>query len=174
MESYIRLVDAIVKNPEAHIADLSMLSDEKRRRILIEWSGTRGPTGPDEPVHETIEARAQQTPDAPALAFAGRPDRRMTYRELNERANGLAHRLRRHEPGAIVGLCMERSFEMITGLLAIFKAGGVYLPLDPDYPVDRLKYIVKDASVRVTLTRGRTEKKIQSILVDEITVVNTT
>ena len=120
------------------------------------------------------EAQARKTPQAEALVFAGRLKRRMTYQELNERANRLANKMKYAgmEPGTVIGVCLERSPDMIIGLLAILKAGGIYVPLDPDYPNDRLKFILEDARIEVILTHDRTEEKIRPILSDEITIIN--
>ncbi|PBP52277.1 hypothetical protein CCL18_24180, partial [Pseudomonas syringae] len=95
-------------------------------------------------LHSLIEAQVRATPDAPALVFA---TEQLSYVQLNARANQLAHRLRESGvgPDVLVGICVERSLELVIGLLAIIKAGGAYVPLDPDYPEDRLAYMMQDS-----------------------------
>ena len=123
-------------------------ADGARNVINCWWSGTTRP--PDYPrekcVHELFEEQVERTPDAVAVVFE---DQELTYRELNERANQLAHHLRRLGvgPETLVGLCLERSPELVVGILGILKAGGAYLPLDADYPPQRLEFMLTDAAV---------------------------
>ena len=125
----------------------------ERHRLLFEWNETatsiRG-IG----VHELFEKQVERTPDAVAVVFE---EQQLTYRELNRRANQLAHHLRTLGvgPEVLVGICVERSFEMVVGLLGILKAGGSYVPLDPSYPVARLKFILGDTRAPVLLTQER-------------------
>ncbi|MHC5729977.1 MAG: AMP-binding protein, partial [Nostoc sp.] len=103
-------------------------------------------------IHQLFEAQVERTPDAVALIFE---DQQLTYRQLNERANQLAHYLQKKgvKPEVLVSICIERSLEMVVGLLGILKAGGAYVPLDPKYPRERLSYILQDAQVSVLLTQ---------------------
>ena len=119
--------------------------------MLREFNGTRREYPREACVHELFEAQAERTPGAVAVVFEGE---RVTYAELNARANRLAHHLRALGvgPDARVGICVERSVEMVVGLLGILKAGGAYVPLDSSYPVDRLRNMVEDSAPAVLLT----------------------
>jgi len=147
---YETLLKAIARDPDESIAKLPMLTERERTQILYEWNDTRTEC-PQVCVHELFEQQASLHPDSIALVFE---DRQLTYRELNERANQVAHYLRKRgvEPEVLVGVCLERCPEMLIGLLGIWKAGGAYVPLDPAYPMDRLSFMVKDAAVKVLLT----------------------
>jgi amino acid adenylation domain-containing protein len=128
-------------------------SDAERKRVLYEWNNTRSPF-PDVCAHHLFERQAARTPDAVAVVSK---DGRLTYRELNERANQVAHFLRRNGvgPETLVGVCLERSLELVIGLLGVWKAGGAYIPLDPAYPTERLSFMVGDAGIRVLLTESK-------------------
>src|ERR1700733_706663 len=110
-------------------------------------------------LYELIHQQVNRTPDAVAAVFE---DRRLTYRQLDDRADQLAHRLRNLGvgPGVLVGICVERSLDMLVGLLGILKAGGAYVPLDPAYPSDRLAFMLEDSAPRVLLTQLRLEKRL--------------
>src|SRR5262249_54631092 len=134
-----------------------MLAAGERHTILRLWNE---PAAAVEPaaheasnLAEAFAAQAARTPDAVALTYEGQ---RLTYRELDDRANQLAHHLSTLgvAPAAIVGLCVERSVEMIVGLLAILKAGAAYLPLDPSYPRERLEYMLADAGASILVTQS--------------------
>ena len=131
---------------------LPRLAEADRRRVLVEWNDTGKDYPIDQCLHQLVEQQAGRTPEAVALVFGGRT---LTYRELNGRANQLAHHLRALGVGAdsLVGVCVERSFEMVIGLLGTLKAGGAYVPLDPEYPKDRLAFMIEDANVPVLLTQ---------------------
>ena len=122
------------------------------RRVVVDWNNTGVDYPADVCLHETIEAQVKRTPDAVAVVFEGA---KLTYRELNERANGLARVLRDRGvgPETLVAICLERSLEMVVGLLGILKAGGAYVPLDPNYPQDRLGFMLADAKATVVLTQ---------------------
>jgi len=147
---YETLLKAIARDPDESIAKLPMLTERERTQLLYEWNDTHTEC-PQVCVHELFEQQASLHPDSIALVFE---DRQLTYRELNERANQVAHYLRKREvgPEVLVGVCLERCPEMLIGLLGIWKAGGAYVPLDPAYPMDRLSFMVKDAAVKVLLT----------------------
>ena len=129
----------------------SLLTDEKRQ--ILEWGKAPSPVPPpNRTLHQLFEERAAQCPDAPAISL---DDRQLTYRELNARANALAYRLLALGigPEVIVGVCAERSPETVIGLLATLKAGGAYLPLDPEFPPERLAFMLADSGAQVLLTR---------------------
>ncbi|WP_081011898.1 non-ribosomal peptide synthetase [Burkholderia multivorans] len=140
------LIDALVADPHAPVGTLDLLEADERRRLLVEWNDTALERAPlERTLHRLIEESAARTPEAVAVVFG---DSALTYGELNARANRLAHYLRERKvgPEVLVGICMERSFEMIVGLLAVLKAGGAYVPLDPTYPAERLAYMLDDAA----------------------------
>ncbi len=126
----------------------------ERHRLLVEWNDTRVDYPPDKCLHELFEAQAEKTPEAVAVVFEGE---QLTYRELNHRANQLAHRLQKLgvRPEALVGVYMKRSPEMVIALYGILKAGGAYVPLDPEYPVERVAFMLQDAQAPVLLTQAQ-------------------
>jgi amino acid adenylation domain-containing protein/non-ribosomal peptide synthase protein (TIGR01720 family) len=144
------LIAGIVAAPERPLSRLPLLSEAERRQALIEWNATNADYSIDYCVHEPIVDRAAQTPDAIAVILG---EQFLTYAELNARANQLAHYLRRLGvgPDTLVALCIERSPEMIIGLLGILKAGGAYLPIDPSYPAERIRFMLEDAQPVVLL-----------------------
>ncbi len=148
------LLESIVANPAARIADLALLPDAERKLVVEGWNQTRVDYPRDRTLHSLIEDQVERTPDALALAFE---DQRLTYRQLNQRANQLAHHLQKLGvgPDTLVGICVERSIEMVVGLLGIIKAGGAYVPMDPEYPKDRLAFMLQDAAAPVLLTQER-------------------
>ncbi|MEW6367293.1 MAG: amino acid adenylation domain-containing protein [Acidobacteriota bacterium] len=146
------LLSGIVADPSAAISELPLLTEAERHRILSAWNDSRSEYPGEQCIHEFFEAQAERTPEASAVVFQGRE---LTYRELNARANQLAHHLRRNGvgPDVLVGICIDRSLEMAIGLLGVLKAGGAYVPLDPAYPKERLAFMLADARVSVLLTR---------------------
>lgn len=149
---FVRALEGLVSSPGLAIDELSLMDDAEQRAVLDQWSGGRAPIGEAPCVQQLIEAQAHKTPDAVAVELG---DRRLTYRELNARANRVAHYLRRRGvgPDVVVGLCLDRTPDMIVGLLGILKSGGAYLPLDADYPTERLEYMLADSKVRVIVTQ---------------------
>lgn len=145
------LLESILSNPEQPVAQLPLLSEREREKILVEWNATGSDYNPTTCLHQLIEAQVERTPDAIAVSFLGE---QLTYRELNRKANQLAHYLQTLgvKPEVLVGICVERSLEMLVGLLGILKAGAAYLPLDPGYPQERLELILSDSQVSVLLT----------------------
>ncbi|HET7464935.1 MAG TPA: amino acid adenylation domain-containing protein, partial [Longimicrobium sp.] len=141
---YLRQVlEGMVAGENEPVERLALLPDAERARVVEEWNRTEAAYPAESCIHELFEAQVRRTPGATALVSA---DARLTYAELNGRANRLAHHLRAlgGGPEARVGICVERSPEMVVGLLGVFKAGGAYLPLDPDYPPERLGYMLAD------------------------------
>jgi amino acid adenylation domain-containing protein len=147
------LLLGIVANPDRSIGELPLLTDSQRQKLLGEWNQTQVDY-PHRCIHQLFEAQVERTPDRIAVVFE---DRQLTYRELNNRANQLAHYLRARGVGkdVLVGLYLDRSLEMVVGIWGILKAGGAYLPLDPTYPQDRVAYILADAGVKVTIGDAR-------------------
>jgi len=146
------VLEKMVSEPEARVGELSLLSGEEREQVLVEWNRT-GAEYREECVHELFEEQARRSAGDVAIEFEGQ---QLTYGELNERANQLAHYLRRIgiRPEVRVGICMERSLEMVVGLLGILKAGGTYVPLDPEYPVERLRFMIGDAAITALITQN--------------------
>ena len=153
------LLSAALERPERRQSDLPLLSADERRRLLVAWNDTRVDVPPPACVHEFVEAHAAEAPEIVAAAFEGQ---RLTYGELNRRANQLAHALRAHGVGVEVpiGLCVERSLEMIIGVLGILKAGGVYVPLDPALPSERLAFLLQDVRPPILLTQQRLVERL--------------
>ncbi|MEG4588311.1 amino acid adenylation domain-containing protein [Microcoleus sp. MOSTC5] len=146
------LLEGMAANPHQPLKNLPLLTPAEKQQILVEWNGTKADYPQDNCIHQLFEQQAQRTPDAVAVVFE---DQKVTYRELNERANQLAHYLQQLgvKPEVLVGICVERSLLTIVGILGILKAGGAYVPLDPANPIDRTAFILQDASVSVLLTQ---------------------
>ena len=151
-EHFLNLLRAIVVQPTRRIGELPMLDAAQRRVIVEDWNHTFADYPNQQPVHHLIEAQVERDPHALALVFE---EQSLTYRELNERANRLAHALVARGIGAdvLVGISVHRSLEMVVGLLAILKAGGAYVPLDPEYPTERLAYMIDDSGIQWLLTQ---------------------
>ncbi|MBW8879217.1 MAG: amino acid adenylation domain-containing protein, partial [Acidobacteria bacterium] len=147
------LLAGLLERPEERVEGLPLLTPQERLRLLSEWQGRHAPDAQERALHELFEAQVERTPDAVAAVCE---EERLTYGELNERANGLAHFLIAQGVGAetLVGLCVERSPEILVGILGILKAGGAYVPLDPEYPEARLEYLLADSGVEVVLTQS--------------------
>lgn len=140
------------------LSNLSMLSDEEVYHLVHEHNDTVMDYAAHHCIHELFEQRVQDNPEQLAAVFG---DEQLTYRELNDRANQLAHHLvEQHgiNPDTLIGLCVERSLDMLIGMMGILKAGGAYVPLDPTYPKDRLDYMVEDAQLSIIVTHGLVEK----------------
>jgi amino acid adenylation domain-containing protein len=148
-----RLLEAMAADESRAIDRLPLLDEAERHRVLVEWNATEAEHSGDACVPELFEAQAARTPEAIAVVCEGQ---RLTYGELNTKANRLAHHLRALgvRPDDRVAICVERSLEMVVGLLAILKAGGAYVPLDPGYPAERLAFVLKDSAPIVALTHG--------------------
>ncbi|MCT7951052.1 amino acid adenylation domain-containing protein [Ancylothrix sp. C2] len=157
---YETLLDAVVKNPDLPLSQLSLLTPPERHQILIEWNNTQQNYPQDKCLHQLFEAQVKRTPDAVAVIDPQTKDN-ITYKQLNAKANKLAHYLQKLgvKKEVLVGICMERSIQLITAVLAVLKAGGAYVPLDPNYPAERLNLILEDAKVPVLLTKSRIFKE---------------
>ncbi|MFH0340608.1 MAG: amino acid adenylation domain-containing protein, partial [Chromatiales bacterium] len=151
------LLKSIVKNPEKKISRLELLTGAERHALIHDWNQPRIDYPKDATMVRLFEAQAALTPDRVAIEFHSPIVRetQLSYRELNRRANQLAHHLTGMgvRPGVLVGIFVERSLDMIVGLLGISKAGGAYVPLDPAYPIERLGFMVRDAALSVVVTR---------------------
>ncbi len=148
-----RLLVAISSDATQRVADLPLLSEAERQQIEREWNQTAAAYPAQACVQGLIEAQVARTPEDTALIWrAGR----MSYRQLDQRSNQLAHTLRKAGvgPDVLVGIAVERGPDMLVGLLAILKAGGAYVPLDPDFPQDRLAYMMQDSGLQLLLTQS--------------------
>ncbi|WP_181015072.1 amino acid adenylation domain-containing protein [Pseudomonas syringae] len=167
-----QVLQALTHDAQAALGELALLSDREQQHVLREWNATAADFPSEQCLHNLIEAQVRATPDAPALIFAAE---QMSYAQLNARANQLAHRLRESGvgPDVLVGICVERSLELVIGLLAIIKAGGAYVPLDPDYPEDRLVYMMQDSGIGLLLTQAALLERlpippqVQSLCLDQ-------
>ncbi|MEW9701481.1 amino acid adenylation domain-containing protein [Paenibacillus sp. SI8] len=160
-EHYLNLLKGIAVQPDRKLSELPMLGEQERRQLLAEWNDTAKEYTRDEKMHRIFEEQAERNPGALAVLWG---EKRWSYMELNEQANQLAHYLRSKgvSSDTRVAICMERSWEMVVGLLAILKAGGAYVPLDPAYPAERLAYIVENAEATVLLTQSGLTARLQS------------
>lgn len=158
-QSIVRLLDhfqtgleALVAQPVQRIGDLPLLTVAETEQQVVKWNQTATPFPADICIHELFEAQVAQHPQAIALRFEGEE---WTYQQLNERANQVAHYLQEHgvKPDTLVGLCVERSLEMVMGMLGILKAGGAYVPLDPAYPPERVAFMLEDTHIALLLTQ---------------------
>ncbi|ULA67915.1 MAG: Putative Multi-domain non-ribosomal peptide synthetase [Nitrospira sp.] len=151
-EHFVRLLEGLVHKPTDKIGNLPLMSEAETRQTVLAWAQSSDRAETDGCLHRMIEAQAQRTPGVIAVEQDGQS---LTYRELDARANQLAHYLRRRGvgPGVVVGLCVERSPQLVLGMLGILKSGGAYLPLDADYPTERLEYMLRDSEVRVLVTQ---------------------
>ncbi len=149
------LLSAIVERPETRVAELPLLTGSEREQVLVEWNEAVAPLSTPEYLHELFEAQVERKGEAIAVVSG---DVTLTYAELNARANQLAHELRELGvgPDRRVAICVERSPEMLVGVLAILKAGGAYVPLDPAYPFERLRFMIEDSAPVAVLT-GRAQ-----------------
>ena len=166
-QHFENLLQAIVANPKARITELPLLSPAERDRLLVQWNDTSIEYPQDKCIHQLFEEQVERTPNAVAVVFE---DQQLTYNQLNSCANQLAHYLQSLGVGAnvLVGICVERSIEMVVGLLGILKAGGAYVPLDPAYPTQRLSDMLSDSGVEVLLTQ---QQHVESLPKHEAVVV---
>ncbi|MFI8679323.1 amino acid adenylation domain-containing protein [Bacillus thuringiensis] len=148
----LAIMENTFENQKQKVAEIEIISEEDKRKSLVEFNNPKLDVPPQVTIHEMFERQAMIYPNAIAVTYE---KEKITYKELNERANQLAHYLQKKGvgPDTLVGLCVERSHEMIVGILGILKAGGAYVPLDPTYPEQRLQYILEDASIQLFVTQ---------------------
>ncbi|HCQ89689.1 MAG TPA: non-ribosomal peptide synthetase, partial [Clostridium sp.] len=157
---FVGILDRIVNNREIKLYEVDLLSEAEKNQILYEFNDTEVDYPKDKTMHELFETQVEKTPNSIAVVFE---DRKLTYRELNERANSLAGILRSKGivSDSIVGIMIERSLEMIVGIMAILKAGGAYLPIDPNYPKERIEYMLKDSESKILLSKNTLVENIE-------------
>ena len=156
-EQFQTFLSSIAKNPDKYLIYQSILPESERQKIW-EWNH-QNKTTQDKCIQQLFEEQVQRTPDAVASTYR---DEQLTYRELNERANQLAHYLRSLgvAPEVLVGFCLNRSLDTIVGMLGVLKAGGAYVPLDPAYPLERLKYMADDSKISILLTQNQLKSQL--------------
>lgn len=159
-----------LENKNVLIGELQLLTRAEQHQMLVEWNNTRKPYPDDMCMHELFESQVEQDPDATAVVFKGK---RLSYRELNARANQLARYLQISGvgPEVLVGICVDRSIEMIVGVLGILKAGGAYVPLDPDYPKDRLAFMLGDSQISLLLTIEDCRLKLEASIGNRLSAI---
>jgi amino acid adenylation domain-containing protein len=168
---YERVLEEVVRDADQRIGEIELMSEAERRQIVVEWNETSRAYPQDQCVHQLFAEQAKRTPERVALFCGGQW---VSYGELNRRANQLGHYLQRLGvgPEMVVGLFLERSVEMVVGLMGTLKAGGAYLPFDPEAPLERLGYMLEDAGVGVALTGRELKERLpahlrQTVLLDE-------
>ena len=153
------LVHEFIKDEEVLLQDIDFLASDERKQILIDWNDTKAPYPKDKTIYQLFEEQVDKTPDNIAVIFE---DEKLSYKDLNKKSNQLARLIRDKykkqnkkdlNPDSLIGLCVERSLDMIIGILGILKAGAAYVPLDPDYPQDRLEYMIKDSHEGLIITQ---------------------
>ncbi|NOY60223.1 MAG: amino acid adenylation domain-containing protein [Calditrichaeota bacterium] len=162
-----RILTAFAGQPEQKLANISLMDDEELKKITVDWNAISGDFDLEKCVHQFFEQQVQKCPDAMAVTFGKES---ITYNELNERANQLAHLLCERGIGVEdrVAIYLERSIEMIISMLAVMKAGGAYVPIDPEYPTDRVVFIIKDSEVKIAITDTNLSRAISNINIDAI------
>ncbi len=150
------ILGQIAARPEMRLDEIELVGEEEKRRLLEQFNDTKAEYPKDQTIHTLLEQQVERTPEAVAVVFESK---RLTYGELNAKANQLAQKLRSHGVGAdrIVGIMAERSVEMFVGILAILKAGGAYLPIDSAYPAERIAYMLGDSGADLLLVYGDAE-----------------
>ncbi|WP_339372884.1 non-ribosomal peptide synthetase, partial [Paenibacillus elgii] len=167
---FIRLIEAILHDPQTKLSALEMMTPQETAQIVNTFNGSTVDYPREKTIHQWFEEQAERTPEQAAVVFE---DKQLTYRELNERANRLAHTLRTVGVRANQPVCImaERSLEMLVAIVGILKAGGAYVPLDPDHPEERIRYVLEDSGAQVLLLQrhlqGRTAFEINRIVLDE-------
>ena len=175
MNHYINILENIVINPDACLSGLDLLSESEKHQMLVDWEKTGAPHSNNRSILDLFEEQVKRNPDMIALIDSeSHAHAQITYGELDRRANQVGWSLRKRGVGAevVVGICLTRSIEMIIGMLGVFKAGGAYLPLDPEYPGERLGFMLKDAKVTVLLTQTKlaerfTDQEAEVIFLDQ-------
>ena len=159
MGHFQTLLEGIISDPDQRLSDLPLLTNQERHQMLVEWNQTHVEFPKEMLLHQLFEKQVEKSPQAVAVEFG---ENRLTYDELNHRANQLAHYLRSLgiRPDQLVGVFMERSLEMVVALYGILKAGGAYVPIDPEYPQDRVAFMVEDAGFSVLLTQSHLAGKL--------------
>ncbi|MCY8681224.1 non-ribosomal peptide synthetase, partial [Bacillus haynesii] len=170
-EDYFRILEEVSENRDVALYQIDMISSQEKRTLLESFNHTKTAYPKGKAIHQLFEEQAKRIPDHTAVVFE---DQKLTYRQLNEKANQVARHLREKgvKPDTLVGIMMERSSDMITAILGVLKAGGAYLPIDPEYPLERMRYMAFDSQVKVIisdvpLAKGLTAESIELIHMDD-------
>ena len=172
---FMRIIAEITVDPEQQIRAIQILSQQEKQQQVYEFNNTWADYPKEKTIHKLFEEQVKRMPDKTAVVFE---DKKLSYQELNERANQLAGILRekRIQPNEIVGLMVTRSLEMITGILAILKAGGAYLPIDMDYPPERIEYMLEDSGAKLLLSQAGLMDRVnfsgETLLIDDLNLCN--
>ncbi|AGC75283.1 non-ribosomal peptide synthetase [Nonlabens dokdonensis] len=179
IEHYIHLLDQLVSCPEESYATISLLGEKEYQQLVHQWNSTDVDYPRDKTIYEMFESQVENVPDNIALVYE---DKELTYNELNERSNELARHIRSSykertgndlKPDTLIALCLDRSLEMIIGILGVLKAGGAYVPIDPDYPQDRIDYILEDTEAALVLSqRGGFKDRSTSLPEDRVVYID--
>lgn len=163
------VIDAAIKNPRTNVLEISLLNLQERQKILIDWNKTEMDYPKDKTVYQLFEDQVKRTPNNIAAVFEGKE---LSYAELNKKANQVAGYIKRRYKDftkkeimsdVLIGICMERSLDMIIGILGILKVGGAYVPIDPAYPQERINYIMEDAGVQLILMQEKILKQLECV-----------
>ncbi|MEC1551719.1 bacitracin non-ribosomal peptide synthetase BacA [Bacillus haynesii] len=170
-EDYFRILEEVSENRDVALYQIDMISRQEKRTLLESFNHTKTAYPKGKAIHQLFEEQAKRIPDHTAVVFE---DQKLTYRQLNEKANQVARLLREKgvKPDTLVGIMMERSSDMITAILGVLKAGGAYLPIDPEYPLERMRYMAFDSQVKVIISdvplgKGLTAESIELIHMDD-------
>lgn len=165
-ERILNIIKQVVSKGEIKLSEIDIVTPEEKEKLLVGFNKTDLEYDENKPFIKYFEEQAEKTPDEIAIVFE---DKKMTYRELNERANSLAYKLRENKVtnNTVVGILLERSFEMLISMLAVLKSGGSYIPIAPDYPKDRIEYMLEDSEATIILTsqnrRNLADKKLINV-----------
>ena len=162
--TYQHILEQLANTPSIRIKELNYLDPSSEQKIIHDWNQTETDYPANKTIHQLFEEQVHRTPDHIAVVYA---DRQLTYRELNEKANQLAHYLKqsyRLEGDDLIALCLERSEQMLMAILAVLKSGAAYVPIDPDYPEERIGYILADTGASVILTQEAFAPKLTAII----------
>ena len=166
-QHFINILRVVAENPEIGLLEIEMLSKEEKRKILVDFNDTKKEYPEDKTIYELFQEQVKKAPENIAVVYE---DKALTYGQLNEKANCLARVLRERGvgPDTIVGIMVERSLEMIVGIMGVLKAGGAYLPIDPEYPQERIEYMLKDSNTKILLTQKcfMNKVKLQGTVID--------
>ncbi|AFZ04852.1 amino acid adenylation domain protein [Oscillatoria nigro-viridis PCC 7112] len=169
-EHFQILLAGIVAHPELPISALPLLPDKEKNLLLVEWNQTQTDESQDRCLHDLVTQQSEATPEKIAVSCEGQT---LTYQELHQRSNQLAHYLQKKgvKPDDLVGICVERSLEMLVGLLGVLKAGGAYVPIDPNYPPDRVEYMIENSKAKLLLTQQQLVKNLPTTAAKEALVI---
>ncbi|WP_270572258.1 non-ribosomal peptide synthetase [Bacillus glycinifermentans] len=158
---WLRLLKQVTENPDVRLGDIDLLTETEKDQLFKTFNSTKADYPENKTIQQLFEEQAERTPDHIAIAFK---DRTLTYRELNKRANRLAHALRRRgvQPNDVIGLMMERSPDMIIGILGILKSGAAFVPVDPDYPAQRIRLMIEDSSASIFVAQSHLAERLPS------------